>query len=418
MAYKKYIKRGGKVYGPYIYHSKRVDGKVVSEYRGQERLSYKKISLAVFGILILVAIVFFSFSDKSPTGMVSLDLESDFREGNMITGILNLSLEEGDFVPSSSVIVFENEGSQKEYSLENTFNNIEFTNKTIYPTVYFNSSIVLEEVTYSNETGEIINGSENISTINFSATISRNREYTHNLSENMSGEFIIRGGKEYILKEVRIVPESIRTSSGNFLNQSDIIGIDISKENNVIFSTDYSEKIEGVEGGGIFEVNLSDFNLSLSEGTFIVKIVHLGDDIVSFETFIDSEGNFLNDTSISFEDSESDVEREDNIDFSNPDINQEEDVFLNEEKYNLELNENESSILLESFGKDSVEVDSAVERNGFIVLRYELGNYYSEFAYDSDLSNESLNLFIERDRIGWLKDIAKSLSNNLSDDNF
>ena len=34
MVYKKYIKRNGKVYCHYIYHSKRVDGKVVSEYRG------------------------------------------------------------------------------------------------------------------------------------------------------------------------------------------------------------------------------------------------------------------------------------------------------------------------------------------------------------------------------------------------
>lgn len=34
MTYKKYIKKNGKIYGPYIYHSKRVDGKVISEYYG------------------------------------------------------------------------------------------------------------------------------------------------------------------------------------------------------------------------------------------------------------------------------------------------------------------------------------------------------------------------------------------------
>ncbi|MEX0932971.1 MAG: hypothetical protein WDZ77_02640 [Candidatus Pacearchaeota archaeon] len=38
MAYKKYIKRDGKIYGPYIYHSKRVDGKVISEYKGSKGL--------------------------------------------------------------------------------------------------------------------------------------------------------------------------------------------------------------------------------------------------------------------------------------------------------------------------------------------------------------------------------------------
>ena len=32
VAYKRYIKRGGKTYGPYVYESKRVNGKVVINY--------------------------------------------------------------------------------------------------------------------------------------------------------------------------------------------------------------------------------------------------------------------------------------------------------------------------------------------------------------------------------------------------
>lgn len=34
MVFRRYIKRGGKVFGPYFYESKRVDGKVRSIYRG------------------------------------------------------------------------------------------------------------------------------------------------------------------------------------------------------------------------------------------------------------------------------------------------------------------------------------------------------------------------------------------------
>ena len=37
MAYKRYIKKGGKIYGPYIYHSHKKDGKVVSEYLGKHK---------------------------------------------------------------------------------------------------------------------------------------------------------------------------------------------------------------------------------------------------------------------------------------------------------------------------------------------------------------------------------------------
>ena len=45
MVYKRYIKRGGKVYGPYIYHSRKENGKVISEYLGKaetKKIKYKK----------------------------------------------------------------------------------------------------------------------------------------------------------------------------------------------------------------------------------------------------------------------------------------------------------------------------------------------------------------------------------------
>ena len=42
MAYKRYIKKGSRVYGPYIYHSKKVNGKVVSEYLGKDLVVKEK----------------------------------------------------------------------------------------------------------------------------------------------------------------------------------------------------------------------------------------------------------------------------------------------------------------------------------------------------------------------------------------
>jgi len=40
MVFKKYIKRGGKVYGPYLYENKRVDGKVVTTYEKKKSKDY------------------------------------------------------------------------------------------------------------------------------------------------------------------------------------------------------------------------------------------------------------------------------------------------------------------------------------------------------------------------------------------
>ncbi len=81
MAYKKYIKRGGKVYGPYVYHSRKVNGKVISEYLGKlskgkkkedkkkkkKRNKYLKFILA--GIFIFLSILFLTYSlIKNPAG--------------------------------------------------------------------------------------------------------------------------------------------------------------------------------------------------------------------------------------------------------------------------------------------------------------------------------------------------------------
>ena len=84
MTYKKYIRRGGKLYGPYTYHSKRVDGKVVSEYHGKDSSKkFLRIFLFIFlGIFILISLYFlvsnYSFGFPNATGMVSLQLATDY----------------------------------------------------------------------------------------------------------------------------------------------------------------------------------------------------------------------------------------------------------------------------------------------------------------------------------------------------
>jgi len=42
MVYKRYIKRGGKTYGPYWYESHRVNGKVVAKYVGEAKNTKKR----------------------------------------------------------------------------------------------------------------------------------------------------------------------------------------------------------------------------------------------------------------------------------------------------------------------------------------------------------------------------------------
>ena len=66
MVYKKYIKRGGKVYGPYIYHSRRVDGKVVCDYHGSKsNSSSKKVFVTLF-LMALVLLTSYLFVSNLP----------------------------------------------------------------------------------------------------------------------------------------------------------------------------------------------------------------------------------------------------------------------------------------------------------------------------------------------------------------
>src|SRR3989344_595204 len=114
MAYKKYIIKNGKQYGPYTYHSKRVDGKVVSEYHGKggPKINFKlnkNFILISIGILLIIVLVLFSINlfNKTLTGKVALNLETTYFENESIQGILRLSLKEGELLPSSSIVKIE-----------------------------------------------------------------------------------------------------------------------------------------------------------------------------------------------------------------------------------------------------------------------------------------------------------------------
>ncbi len=119
MVYEKYIRKNGKLYGPYTYHSKRVDGKVVSEYHGVQNKSknFNFLWLVVGIFLIVVLISGFLFFNARFSGKVSLDITSNYKDGEILEGVLSLSLKEGELIPASSKVIFEVKGNSYEYTL-------------------------------------------------------------------------------------------------------------------------------------------------------------------------------------------------------------------------------------------------------------------------------------------------------------
>ncbi len=179
MAYKKYIEKNGKIYGPYVYHSRRVDGKVVSEYRGakkEEKKFRKKLVIGLATLLILFAIFWVIFFRTQFSGRVILDIEKEYKEGEIFKGKININLKEGELLPYNSKIMIENANQQYEFNLSEIIKNetssgkyfIENTEltgegkgygkigkKELTPTVFFKLNITSEEETESEETTEI-----------------------------------------------------------------------------------------------------------------------------------------------------------------------------------------------------------------------------------------------------------------------
>ncbi len=98
MAYKKYIRRNGKIYGPYIYHSKRIGDKVVSEYQGTGRkIDYKKFIFIFVGVLLISVLIYGIISNRPRfTGNV---VDLDAQEFTQITNLTVTQLHESDELP-------------------------------------------------------------------------------------------------------------------------------------------------------------------------------------------------------------------------------------------------------------------------------------------------------------------------------
>ncbi len=126
MVYKKYIKRDGKLYGPYTYESKRVDGKVVSQYHGTAKtFNFKKIALIFVSSAFVLFLAYFlaTFDFTGLTGQAVLNTEIEQATNEPIKGEMTISLREGELIPSDSKLILENSGQSYEYNLNDLVSN-------------------------------------------------------------------------------------------------------------------------------------------------------------------------------------------------------------------------------------------------------------------------------------------------------
>ena len=121
MAYKRYIKKGGKFYGPYTYHSRKENGKVISEYIGKSSTLSRKNNLSKFvfvGILLIFLLIFFVFLyNFILVGKVTLLVDEIYSDGETLKGNMRLSLQPGELMPVSTKVFINNSDVNYEYIL-------------------------------------------------------------------------------------------------------------------------------------------------------------------------------------------------------------------------------------------------------------------------------------------------------------
>lgn len=115
MAYKRYAKKNGKVYGPYYYESYRENGVVKKLYIGQKpsksssgsfvpRIKMHHILTIGIAAIVIMEILFTIFFLVPTTGKVTLQSQPTYSLGEQISGQLAINILEGDSVQKDTEI--------------------------------------------------------------------------------------------------------------------------------------------------------------------------------------------------------------------------------------------------------------------------------------------------------------------------
>lgn len=484
MAYKKYIKKDGRTYGPYIYSSKRVDGKVVSEYLGQKEKGpiTKNVFIFITTIIVIVALSLVLFLNSKNSGFAVLNLNGNYLDDGSLDGNLVLTLNKGEFIPYDSKILFEDSINSYEYSFADLVSQEpsegEFYisgkevsgqglgygvpgTKITYPNVYFGLEIIKnsensleskeepvqeitsietssEEIQTQEESFEIVektvqekieedvpevqeNSKEVITEEN-----SNNPSLTGNAIRGVGGFFskfkstgntiseqnIIQGdivyGEEFVYN--LNADETAKLISGTVMTETiqlpdNTISLNI-EDGKAIVKTNYYEQEQGygeefIENQGA-EILINIPQVEFAKGNFKIKIIYNNQEIIILETVLDS--GEINET---IEEIQNETIQLENI----TELNETNISIKTFEPYNVSLTEKEIQILKENFGNLTVKQKASSYKDKIIVT-FTLGNYEANYSYDSLLNKRDFEYLINKDRVNWLKDLAKKLSSS------
>ncbi len=521
MAYKKYIERNGKLYGPYLYESKRVDGKVVSEYHGRNNKvptlssaghskhnKNKRLFQFLIPLAIITLLLIFVIPKLSPTGKVTMDLQGNYVEGQILSGLLNIKLNQGELLPADSKLIIQNNDKTYEFLInklttaqlelgdfyvqgkditgegegygvagsqiqaERVYFKLKTTTETAEPEVPAGETPTENQTpssetptsnetttpnTETNVTTEEIPAEQSVEIPTEPAVVEPTTEeipaeivpetstesapleptaetqtettITGNIirgivggvskfflslnptgnvissTEEMSKDLTYPEELTYTLKEgekLELVPGSVATEN----QQLDDSYIKLEQTGNkVTITTSYYTSTEGFGANYLkdqlvsFPIDLTNLNLSLQKGNLDVRLVY-GD------VEIDS-------TSMKLGENVTIGVKEKPIAEENVSLTPEQNATIPEESKLQKLTTTEKSTLLAYFGNATIKQEAKDYRD-WVIVKFTLETYQVEYSYQASLNSTTMDYYIERDKINWLKDIAYTLQESSS----
>jgi hypothetical protein len=456
-------------------------------------LEFNKILPIFFGIAIVAALIFgmaFFSNQKALTGLVSLDLNSHYKEGHPLDGTLNLSLREGELLPAAAKVTIENGNETFEYPLGELLSDdvksgefyvegkslsgsgqgygIEGTkesNPIVYFTLQVSSSETENETQAAEETAptqteittqpqseQVIEEQQaSLNSQSTTAESSAPEAATENaqtqaeeasapaessnptetapitgnaildisrgifasflrlmglvsadLTSTVDGQASRGDDFSYTLGEgqtASIVPGSVRMDKGSVADN--LVSLSVAGSQATV-STEYFETESGFgreylgTGEKALSIDLSKLGLVPERGNLKISIMHEGEEIVSLTASLAEEGNIsaANATDIPNETiANKTAEVPENISLSRP-----------------SLSDSERRVLIGEFGNSSLEITKAEKTDSFYLVRFELGQFWTERTYPGGYSQSELEERVKEDMTLFLKDLARKFS--------
>ncbi|RLG12001.1 hypothetical protein DRN73_03755, partial [Candidatus Pacearchaeota archaeon] len=329
MVFKRYIKRGDKIYGPYIYHNKKINGKVVSTYLGKNlesenssstnlpkkgsvkeektKTSFPLKKLLIVGFVSLFLLFFFIFfTNFRITGQSILSIDNISSDGKILRGNLDFVLQQSEIIPAHTKVIINNDGIESVYILDDLINDSQIKGNYyikdkelsgnglgygIAENKFPNVSFVLGIYTKSSSSkNPPVKYTLPVEPDNTQDNQTNTSQETSNNSVNLTGQRSITGNSilNYFIKIFRFLPKFIGHTSLQL--EGEVTG-NVSVNNPFIYNLSKGETAKILNSS-------EEVNLTIKNNQVILITNYLGDETKTFKIPIDklniSSGNNLN----------------------------------------------------------------------------------------------------------------------------